>query len=125
MVLVGGLAACSDDSDADAANRRLCDARDRVGAALDAIGDAEGEGRSEELAAARDELFDAIAEMAHASSDVAEAEGDAGNNPAADLNERLAAIDDDADPGEIGAGMARAAGEFLADIKELIDEERC
>lgn len=114
-------AGCREDPEVAAADERMCAATDGLDDALEAFGDAE-EG---ERAAARDGLLDAMAEMVHASSEVAQAESDAGNNPLNNFNEDLQDTPDDATLSEIAEDMAVAGGDFLEDVKGLMTDRDC
>lgn len=83
------------------------------------------EAESGDMAAARDELFDAMAEMTHASSDVAQSNADAGNNPITEFNENLQETPDDATLSEAAEDMVDASGAFLADVKGLLTDRDC
>jgi hypothetical protein len=120
LLLAGG---CREDPEVAAADERMCEASGRLGDALRAFNDPDaGAG---DRAAARDELFDAMAEMSHASSEVAQAEAGAGNNPIQDLNEDLQDTPDDATLAEIAEDMVVAGGDFLEGVKQLVVGRDC
>lgn len=125
VLLFGAVACAEEDPEKAEAQQSLCDANDRLKQALRNFTETDRENRSEQLAAARDELFDAMAEMAHASGDVAEAEGSDAEGPVAELNRDLQSIEDDASLTEVAQGMTTSAANFLEGIKRFVEGRRC
>jgi hypothetical protein len=127
-VILLGVAAtgcAQEDPEKAEAQEEMCAANDRLKEALRNFTQTDRENRSEQMAAARDELFDAIADVAHASGDVAEAEGADSSNPVTQLNQDLQDIEDDATVTEVAQGMATSAGSFLEGVKEFIQGREC
>jgi hypothetical protein len=123
--LGGLLAGCGDDRGVDEAETDYCDATDEVQAAFERLARMDSDNSAEELSDARDDLADALGHLEDASTDVAQARDQAGDDPITAFNERVQDIDDDASLTEIGSEMARAGGEFVADVKQYLDDLEC
>jgi len=123
--LSGLLAGCGDDHSVAEAEGDYCDATDEVQAAFERVANLDGDSSSEEAQSARDSLANALGHLEDASTDVAEARDHAGDDPITAFNERIQDIDDDASITEVGSEMARAGGDFLADVKQYFDDLEC
>lgn len=124
--LCGLLAGCGDEHSVDEAEANYCDATDEVQAAFERFADIDPDVTSpNDVQSARDDLADALGRLEDATTDVAQARGAAGDNPITAFNERIQDIDDDASLTEVGSEMARAGGEFVADVKDYITDLDC
>jgi hypothetical protein len=120
------LVGCGDERSVDEAETDYCEATDEVQAAFERVAGVDPDVTSpEDLQSARDQLADALGHLEDASTDVARARSDAGDNPIDAFNERVQDIDDDASLTEVASEMARAGGDFVADVKQYLDDLEC
>jgi len=126
LALSGVVGACGGDPSVDEAETSYCNATDEVQAAFKRVSHMDPDTTSaEDVRAARDAFADALGHLEDAATDVAAARDNAGDDPVTAFNERVQNIDDDASLTEVASEMARASGDFLADVKDYINDLHC